>query len=134
VVVTVSVVTSVSVDVVVVVVVVDLVFVDVVIVVVASTSVDVVVVNVVVVVGVGVTVDVMVEVPTCNKLLQNEVAGALSPDRIDTMALTSLHTLLTFGEARFTKCCPNGVARAGAGLRNRRTKATTVGSMSSDDE
>jgi hypothetical protein len=134
VVVIVSVVKSVSVDVVVVVVVVGMVSEEVVVVVVVSTSVDVVVVSVVVVVRLGVIVEVVVDVPTCNKLLQNEVAGALSPDRIDTIALTSLHTLLSFGplgEARFIKCSPNGVASTDAGLRNRRTKATAVGSMSS---
>jgi hypothetical protein len=93
--------------------------------------VDVDVVTVVVVDAAGVTVEVVVEVPICNKLLQNEVAGAFNPERTATMRLTSLHILLG-GEARFQNCSSNGVARAGALLRNRRTKRKTVGNMSSD--
>ena len=78
VVVVVALVVAITIDVVVVVVVAKSISVDVVVVVVASTSVDVVVVSVVVVVAAGVTVEVVVEGPTFNKLLQNEVAGALS--------------------------------------------------------
>jgi hypothetical protein len=130
-------VTSSSVDVVVVVVVVESISVDVVIVVVVSTSVDVAVMNVVVVFVAGVTIEVVVEGPRFNKLLQNEVAGALRPDRIDRMSLTSLHTLLTIGltgELRLKRRSPNGVARAGAALRNRRMKVTTVGRISNNGE
>lgn len=97
-----------------------------------STSVDVVVVSVIIVVAAGVNVEVVVDFPIFSKLLQKEVAGALSPDRTDRTLATPLHTPSTliaggpgFDGVRVSDCLeaeahrskrrnPNGIAEDGA--------------------